>query len=636
MVEEIENEVSQVLVHIQSGNNFLLSGGAGSGKTYSLVQVIKKVIEISPISIVACMTYTNSAVREIEERVNHPNLKVSTIHDFLWDNIKSFHKDIQSSLIEIINDENYKTKSPDGTVGMDYYDNLTEPIRYRQGARIRDGIISHDEVIELASYMFKKYAKLGEILKDKYPFIFVDEYQDTHPAVIEILLNLSNKDSKRNIVGLFGDTMQSIYDEGVGDVNSYIDSGKILEVKKIQNRRNPQSIITLANTLRNDGIQQKPSADLNAPNMISGQVKQGSIRFIYSDNNDLNYIKSKIEWNFSNAKETKELNLTHNLIASKAGFGNLMEIYDKDPIMNLKIDIVKKIKDNEKKGNPDSISEEATFGDVVDIVALQDRQKNLRKTQIIALHSDLYNKVKDLPFTTVRKIYLDKDNLLDDKKENKSDENRTGSKRDSLIRHLFKIYHNVNLYQNKQYNEFIRTTQFPIVSIQSKIELKSIIELMSSHTHLTIGEVIEFAHERRICFKDDSFNRFIENNEYLYERVKNVLFSEFINLYNYLEGYTPFSTQHKIKGAEFDNVLVVLDNGGWNKYNFEYLFDTNIFSTLDASKKKSYPGILSRTQKIFYVCCTRAKENLVVFYHNPSQQIIDNAKNLFSGNVLKV
>ena len=45
MVEEkLEPEVVQIFEHIKNGKNFLLSGGAGSGKTYSLVQVIKKAI----------------------------------------------------------------------------------------------------------------------------------------------------------------------------------------------------------------------------------------------------------------------------------------------------------------------------------------------------------------------------------------------------------------------------------------------------------------------------------------------------------------------------------------------------------------------------------------------------------------
>jgi DNA helicase II / ATP-dependent DNA helicase PcrA len=101
MVKErlnLEPEVQEILRHIDNKENFLLSGGAGSGKTYSLVQVIKQVILEYPTIKVACMTYTNAAVKEIEERVKHQNLSVTTIHDFLWENIKSFQKELKKSL----------------------------------------------------------------------------------------------------------------------------------------------------------------------------------------------------------------------------------------------------------------------------------------------------------------------------------------------------------------------------------------------------------------------------------------------------------------------------------------------------------------------------------------------------------
>lgn len=107
-VEQVKDEFQQIMEHIANGDNFLLSGGAGSGKTYSLVQVIKKIIEDNPTSKIACMTYTNAAVKEIEERVNHKNLNVSTIHDFLWDNIKHFQKELKTAIITLSNDENVK------------------------------------------------------------------------------------------------------------------------------------------------------------------------------------------------------------------------------------------------------------------------------------------------------------------------------------------------------------------------------------------------------------------------------------------------------------------------------------------------------------------------------------------------
>lgn len=117
---------------------------------------------------------------------------------------------------------------------------------------------------------------------------------------------------------------------------------------------------------------------------------------------------------------------------------------------------------------------------------------------------------------------------------------------------------------------------------------------------------------------DESLERFKHEKRYVYDQVKEVKYKEFQKLYTYLEGNTPFSTQHKTKGSEFNTVLVILDNGGWNHYNFSNLF-------LGAGTT----SVLERTQKIFYVCCTRAMENLAVFFHNPSAQVIAKAKQWF-------
>jgi len=111
--------------------------------------------------------------------------------------------------------------------------------------------------------MFAKYDKLCDIVKDKYRFIFIDEYQDTQREVVKILLEHFTKSPKRSIIGFFGDAMQSIYDDGIGNINEYKgdEEGKVKEVKKTQNRRNPLKVIKLANWLRTDGIIQIPSID---------------------------------------------------------------------------------------------------------------------------------------------------------------------------------------------------------------------------------------------------------------------------------------------------------------------------------------------------------------------------------------
>ncbi|MFZ6665649.1 UvrD-helicase domain-containing protein [Peijinzhouia sedimentorum] len=635
----LEPEVQQIFQSIDQGRNFLLSGGAGSGKTYSLVSVIRQIIAENPTAKVACMTYTNAAVKEIEERVNHQNLNVSTIHDFLWDNIKHFQKELKEAIISLANNEEVSRISIDdiNPIPVHFYDNLSDGIQYKEFVRLRDGIISHDEILLVASYLFEKYPKLSSIVKDKYRYIFIDEYQDTNKVVVEIFLTHFKKSARNNIIGFFGDAMQSIYDDGIGNLDEYKgeDQNTVNEVTKKQNRRNPQLVIDLANKLRTDGITQEPPTDPNAPNMVEGAVKQGTVLFLHSTDGDIKkvekYLEENYNWNFSNSKETKELNLTHNLIADKAGFRTLMDIYDKDPVIGLKSEILEKIKYNKKNDKPEiEIKDDDTFDSVVDKFQLKNRERKLKKDILLAdpIKAGLYNQLKDKPFSEVRKIYLNKDALIDDKKQDEGDENKKGSKRDNLIKHLFKIQTNISLYQSKKYNEFLRATdfRFKITSIANKRTLKENIESLINVEDKTIEEVITDANEKGICLIDDKLIDFIEKKEYLYNRVKDVKFSEFQKLHEYLEGQTPFSTQHKVKGAEFNNVLVILDNGGWHNYNFGNLF----LGTGSAS-------VLVRTQKIFYVCCTRAKENLAVFFHNPDSQVIIKAKVWFGDkNVIDI
>ena len=632
-IEQEKDEFQQIMEHIVNGNNFLLSGGAGSGKTYSLVQVIKQVIIDNPTSKVACMTYTNAAVKEIEERVNHKNLNVSTIHDFLWDNIKHFQKELKTTIVDLANDETVsKIKIDDlETVPTDFFENREEPVKiqYKEYLRLKDGIISHDELLVIADYMFAKHTKLCDIVKDKYRFIFIDEYQDTHREVVKILLEHFTQSPKRSIIGFFGDAMQSIYDDRIGNINEYKgnEDGKVKEVKKTQNRRNPQKVITLANRLRTDGITQVPSTDDSAPNMENGGVKEGKIMFIHSAGEDITRVKQFLSeqhgWSFSDAKETKELNLTHNLIADKAGFRTLMNIYDKERIIEYK----NRIKDYIKKNVISTDFSEYTFGEVIEILKQGKTEKELKAIEptkimqeFIDANPELYVSALNYNYDVFSKIYVDKDQLIDDKKQDEDDENKKGSKRDNLIRHLFKLQTNITLYTNKQYNEFLRITDYRrINSIEDKRTLKQNIESLINVGDKTIEEVINDAHEKGICLIDEKLIKFCEEKEYIYNRVKNVKYSEFQKLYAYLEGQTPFSTQHKTKGTEFNNVLVILDNGNWNNYNFEYLF----------TNRTDRQSVLERTQKIFYVCCTRAKENLAVFYHNPGSAVINRAKEWF-------
>ncbi|ANO49350.1 ATP-dependent DNA helicase UvrD [Flavobacterium columnare] len=708
-LKDKQPEVFQILQHIDNRNHFLLSGGAGSGKTYSLVSIIRQILEEQPTAQIACITYTNAAVKEIEERVNHKKLKVSTIHDFLWDCIKNFQRELKKCVIDLAKNDSitsFQLDNPDISIFEG------KKIEYKEFVRLTEGIISHDELLILAEAMFANYPKLCDNINDKFNFIFVDEYQDTDKLVVEILLNHLSRSKKMNktIIGFFGDAMQSIYEDRIGNLDEYLkkEDTKLKKVIKAENRRNPQKVIDLANKLRTDTVTQQASKDLKAPNMLAnGNVKEGNVLFLHSTKSDLPKLKKylstldiDVKWNFDDSKNTKELNLTHNLIASQANFSTLMNIYDKEPILSLKADIVKGIKENNLV-----FEENMTFDEVVNKsdlkaqpylmeeilsnkIALEEfnKIKKLKKEdfQLLEFENDLlgklkekvsnvtkkklndletiedivnsinfkikvskkdkllsneenkllYEKLRDKPFIEVKKIYIDKDHLIDDKKEVEDEESKKGSKRDNLIKHLFKIQHTLSYYENKNFPEFFRIMKknnvgYKINSIKEKEQLKENIEKLLKNNKITIGEVIDKADELGIVIKNDKpLNDFRESKGYIYDRVAQVPYQEFINLYNYLEGFTPYSTQHKTKGSEYDNVLVVLDNADWTKYSFKHLFE----NTKDKEK------IIERTQKLFYVCCTRAKENLVVLaLSDMNDKAIENVKKWFGEeNVLPI
>ncbi|CAD5902071.1 DNA helicase [Carnobacterium maltaromaticum] len=627
MVEKsIEPEVEGAFQCILKKQNFILTGGAGSGKTYSLVSLIEKISEEYPKSKITCITYTNNAVAEIRSRISNDNLWVSTIHEFIWHTISNFQKEIRNCMVELINDSSDDTnifKKPkdfeeDTIFEIDYFKERS--ILYDEYYSLKpdkECKISHDHILILAEVMFKKYTKLSDILKDSSNFIFVDEYQDTSPLIKEILLTHASNNSKKNcIVGFFGDSMQAIYDNGIGN----IENDSIVRIDKTQNRRNPKVVIDLANKLRNDGIEQEPSEDNTAPNMALGHVIEGDIKFIHAESIDvLENIRGKelfLGWDFDDGECTKELWLTHRFNSTKAGFSELFELYNSDLIFEM----IKKIKI--KIANGDIIADNKIFEEIVEEAKIAKGRGVLILDLITSdsVYNDYYCSLKPLYWEDIEKNFIDSDSLLSYKFNGLTGLFEASTKRDKILRKLDTIFELLELYQSKKYNSFLRKSKFKITNYDDKKRLNYDMENLLNTLDKTIGEVIISANHALHLENDSSFDVFInDQGNYLWERIKDLPFKEYVKSIEYQREHLPFATQHSVKGSEYDNILVVLDNGKWNKYDFRTLF--GLGSTNE--------GVKNRSAKLFYVCCTRAKKNLVVFMPTDNPTIIKHAEKLF-------
>ena len=630
MVEKtVEPEVEKVFEVIKQGQNFILEGGAGSGKTYSLISIIEKISIEEPKKSIVCITYTNNAVAEIKSRIINDNLWVSTIHEFIWRVIGNFQKEIKECLVELINDDAQnlfitpKEISSEDFISLDYFDGVRVDYAewYSMSITEQNKVqISHDHVLIVAEKMFSKYKKLCDILSNTANYIFVDEYQDTSPLVVKILLEHLEKSTRTNIVGFFGYSMQAIYDSGVGNIDFY----GLEKIQKNLNRRNPQKVINLANKFRSDGLVQIPSGDVDAPNMNNGNVIQGVVKFIYGDgiNHLENLRNSKLykDLEFDISKKTKELRLTHKLNAEMAGFSKLFELYNSDLFVKLITNIKKKISANElvDKGKSfEELVEEAkiVFGKggplIIDIVK--------STPELLAI----YNRIKTFSFEEViSKSKINKDSLLAYKFNGLNNRYEAGTDRDRILKRLDLIYELLELYKIGKHNEFLRITRFKITSSDDKITLSKIMTEISAND-TTIGRVIELAERTGLISKDDLFTSFIENKGcYLWLRLEKLPFQEYVNSVAYLREYVSVITQHKVKGSEYENVLVLLDNGRWNQYNFNTIF----------GKGSANENVQNRTKKLFYVAITRAMKNLIVYMPSNDQQIVEKAQDYFESS----
>ena len=91
-------------------------------------------------------------------------------------------------------------------------------------------------------------------------------------------------------------------------------------------------------------------------------------------------------------------------------------------------------------------------------------------------------------------------------------------------------------------------------------------------------------------------------------QLRDVPYGEVIQLALWLNDHTPFSTKHGVKGAEFENVLVVFGRG-WSQYNWRHFLEWT-YSGIPNDKIAAY----ERNRNLFYVACSRPKCRLALLF----------------------
>jgi DNA helicase-2/ATP-dependent DNA helicase PcrA len=322
---------------------FRVQAGPGAGKTYWLVRHIRRVIRESDRlgagEKIACISYTNVAVEELKEDlyqvgVRGTEVDVSTIHSFLYRNVvrpylfllkdddgncianhtevdghrehrtsypkmkdwvDSTDKDARISDTDIwarrletfwweYEDGEWKPKvrPPRDDNDVDQYVPTTQLEKYKP-IFWQEGIIHHEDVLYFAHRLLSEFPELRGFLSAKYPYLFIDEFQDTGPTQAEVVKWLA---AGNTTVGVIGDVEQSIYgfrgarpDElsefGLPDIQDY-------EISN--NRRSTKEIVSFLNSVRSDGLEQHPLPDaddgdpvrclVGAPGKVAANIQE--------------------------------------------------------------------------------------------------------------------------------------------------------------------------------------------------------------------------------------------------------------------------------------------------------------------------------------------------------------------------
>lgn len=120
----------------------------------------------------------------------------------------------------------------------------------------QNGKVSHDDVIFFSFQIIKKFPFVLNILNAKFPYIFIDEFQDSNPIQVEILKQIGLLESK---IGVIGDVAQSIYKFQGADYTQF-QSFYLPEMNEYilnENHRSSNEIIDILNNIRKDITQLK-------------------------------------------------------------------------------------------------------------------------------------------------------------------------------------------------------------------------------------------------------------------------------------------------------------------------------------------------------------------------------------------
>ena len=534
---------------------------------------------------VAVITFTNAATDEIINRLNYSSVfHISTIHSFVWDVIKYYQTYIKRLYCQYIIEEmealDKKLDETKNKTTKTYLSNI-EKLNYQKerlakaqtiekfvynpnGSNPEYNALKHAEVIKISAQMIIESQMLQRIIAQRYPILLIDESQDTKKELVDAFFEIQRNFANIFTLGLLGDQKQRIYADGKENIEGIIPAGWEKPIKRM-NYRCAIRIIQLANNIGKEidfHAEQRPREDAN----------DGFVRlFIVQQRNDLN--KDEVEQNVMKimSKQTKDekwtgidtdvkvLTLEHMMAARRLGFAEFFASFYK----------VSKYQMTFLQG---SVSEIEFFTKEVLPIAESMKEDGPLALEILKKYSPLLSRQNtEKPY----ELYLK-----------------------------------------------CREEAMKVASIANgNNTIRIVIDEIIKSQLLTVPDVVRQAY----LLKPSDIEDTVEEELRAWVEVMDLPIDMVRKFNDYVNQRSRFDTHQGVKDLEFNRVMVIIDDSEAKGFLFSYdkLFGVKELSDTDLKNKDNGKETsIERTQRLFYVTCTRAKNSLaVVMYTNNPERV---------------
>ena len=572
--------------------HFIMVAGAGSGKTTSLVKALAQIERTQGVALrrngqqIACITYTEVAVQEIHVDVGNDDLfHVSTIHSFLWKIIKPFQNDLKAWVIgrlnEKIAEEQGKINNPRAREATKiraaenierYRHQLTEVVavksfRYGTGSDYSNGILGHSDILKIGPDFIVGSALMKSVLSQRFPVIFVDESQDTDPAFVAALQQVASAVPLGFCLGFFGDPVQKIYMQGAGPISPQ-EGWETL--KKPENFRCPQAVLRVINRIRaeDDGLEQTRGRHIKVngkEDLVEGSARvlilpadeqrqerlEKARRWLATECDDNGWLEEEDE------QALRLLVLVHRMAATRLGFPNLYSALNDRAPEGLSSGLI--------DGTAWVVRPFLSFA--LPLAFARNEGREFEVMRLLRSHCPLLQPEELAAVDTA-----------------------------GLLNAL-------------------------------QLQIDELIAMLENPSQASIGDLALFIKDNNLMVFDERLIKLVDLYKATTETVNDpspdnaalrfmqCSAMELWGYRRYIEKLSPFSTQQGIKGAEFNKVIVVVDDeeSRTNTFSYGKYFGVTELSERDHENiDTGNDSVIDRTRRLFYVCCSRALSDLAV------------------------